>query len=263
MTISDRVRRRWGVALVGMTAFALVAACGSTVAGSAALEGDSGVAGTSDAAGDDGADDGADDAADDVADVADDVADDDADDVADHVADDGADDDADDADDADDVADDGEPVPDPAASAECLVGEWIVTGDVIQSFYDSVAPDQPVKFTVEGDAGLNFTDETYEWVPDFTLIMDINGVEATGTIAGTITGLYQTDDGIITTSMDESDIDMTITVMDQTMDGTAMGESFLNQAPIVDTPFSCADGQPVLMFETSDGGRVPMTLERA
>lgn len=156
--------------------------------------------------------------------------------------------------------------PDPAASAqaeeptasgpECLIGDWIIPQDQMQSFYDAI---DGIEFEIEGDTGLSFTATEYRYTPDFTLTLEVMGMEGSGTITGSVTGEYTADDSTITTSHEVSDVAVAVTVGGVTQDGTDAFGAFMSSAPINSAPYECGPGGPVIQFDTGDA-RVPVQL---
>ncbi len=142
--------------------------------------------------------------------------------------------------------------PEGADSPECLVGDWVISEEQMQRFYDSM--ETPADFHITGDTGLSFAADTYEYTPDFQLKMNLGGQEASGTLTGSITGTYTAQDGVITTSNDANDIDMAITVAGVTMDGTDTGEGFIESSPVNSAPYECTSAGPVITFENTGDG---------
>lgn len=142
----------------------------------------------------------------------------------------------------------------PAASADCLVGRWVVAEDELNAFYDAVASgiDETVGLTISGEAGLEFTETAYAWSPAFTLALDLNGVVGSGEAGGSITGTYTATDGVLTTEVGESAMTLTIELGGQTIDGAALGNSFISGVPFASSPYTCDGPTPVIMFETVD-----------
>lgn len=123
----------------------------------------------------------------------------------------------------------------------------------MQEFYDSM--DTPATFTVNGDTGLAFrTDNTYEYTPGFTLEIDMGGMIASGTLTGSIAGSYAAADQVITTSNENNDIDLTVSVGGTTMDGSDLGEGFLMSSPVNSADFECTADGPVLTWQGGSGG---------
>ena len=156
------------------------------------------------------------------------------------------------------------PPTEPGASDDCLVGEWVVTEAEMNAFYDAVEArlDQPVDFTITGEAGLVFTDTAYAWAPAFTLQLDLSGITGTGDAGGSISGTYTTADGVLSTEVGESAMTLTVEVAGQTIDGAELGNGFITSVPFVDSPYSCDGPTPVIQFETIDD-RHPVTLTPA
>lgn len=156
------------------------------------------------------------------------------------------------------------PPPEPETTDDCLVGEWIVTEAEMNAFYDAIEArlDQPIDFTIAGEAGLVFTDTTYAWAPAFTLQLDLGGITGTGDAGGSISGTYTTTDGLLSTEVGESAMMLTIEVAGQTIDGSELGNGFITSVPFVNSPYACDGPTPVIQFETVDD-RHPVTLTPA
>jgi len=146
----------------------------------------------------------------------------------------------------------------------CLIGDWVLTQDQMQSFYDAVASESGgITFTAEGSAGLSFTAADYRWTPEFTLILEIAGLEGKGVTTGTLGGTYTAAAGLITTTVGDNNLSATVTVNGATQDGSELLGAFITSDPINDTPYDCSDPEaPVLQFETATG-RTPIVLAPA
>ena len=146
----------------------------------------------------------------------------------------------------------------------CLVGDWILTQEQMQSFYDAVASEtEGITFTAEGQAGLSFTETDYRWTPEFTLSLEVAGLEGQGVTTGTLGGTYTASEGVITTTVGDNNLAATLTINGATQDGSDILGSFISSDPINDTPYDCSDPEaPVLQFETATG-RTPIVLVRA
>lgn len=148
----------------------------------------------------------------------------------------------------------------------CLIGDWVLTQEQMQSFYNAVATEaEGVTFTAEGSAGLSFAATTYRWTPEFTLILELVGVdvEGQGVTTGTLGGTYTASEGIITTTVGDNNLSATLTINGATQDGSDVLGAFISSDPINDTPYDCSDPEaPVLQFETATG-RTPIVLARA
>lgn len=158
-----------------------------------------------------------------------------------------------------------EPAPEPepvATGSDCLVGSWEVSEAAMQGYYDSI--DAPVEFEVSGSTGLSFTTDTYEYAPDFTLVMNVAGQDAAVSIIGAITGDYIADDTQITTMHDESDVQVSMTIGGDPVDAGSTFENFLDAFSINSAPFECTDESLILMMQNGDDPdvRTPMKLDR-
>lgn len=156
-----------------------------------------------------------------------------------------------------------EAAPEPTAAPEldpdtCLIGDWLIAEDQMQQFYDSI--DTPAEFTVSGDTGLSFTEDSYEYTPDFTLKLLIVGQTGEGSVTGSVAGSYTTDGDIVTTSNENNDVSTLVTVGGQTMSGDDTFDSFMSISPINSAPYECTSQGPILMFENGSSDRVPMEL---
>ena len=146
----------------------------------------------------------------------------------------------------------------------CLIGDWVLTQEQMQSFYDAVASEtEGITLTAEGSAGLSFTDTDYRWTPEFTLILDFAGVEGRGVTTGTLGGTYTAAAGVITTTVGDNNLSATLTINGAEQDGSELLGAFISSDPINDTPYDCTDPDaPELQFETATG-RTPIVLVRA
>jgi hypothetical protein len=146
----------------------------------------------------------------------------------------------------------------------CLIGDWVLTQEQMQSFYDAVASEtEGITFTAEGQAGLSFTATDYRWTPAFTLRLEVAGLEGQGVTTGTLGGTYTASDGVITTTVGDNNLSATLTINGATQDGSELLGSFITSDPINDTPYDCTDPDaPVLQFETATG-RTPIVLSPA
>lgn len=146
----------------------------------------------------------------------------------------------------------------------CLIGDWVLTQDQMQSFYDAVASEADgITFTAEGQAGLSFTATDYRWTPEFTLSLEVAGLEGQGVTTGTLGGTYIASEGVITTTVGDNNLAATLTINGATQDGSELLGAFITSDPINDTPYDCTDPDaPVLQFETATG-RTPVVLTRA
>ncbi len=149
-------------------------------------------------------------------------------------------------------------------SADCLIGDWYISQSELQGFYDAVsASSDGLRFEVNGGSGLSFAETDYVYTPEFTLLLDIAGMEGTGVTSGTIAGEYTAEGGVITTAFEESTVTLAVTVNGVTTDGSDVFGSMLSAAPINAAPYSCTSDGPLIQFSTGGEGRVPVQLVKA
>jgi hypothetical protein len=143
----------------------------------------------------------------------------------------------------------------------------VISQDEMNGFYDAVEANiegGAIDFEIVGQTLLTFTETDYAYEPAFELSLTIAGQEGSGVASGSVSGTYTTADGVITTTLGSSDMQMDLTVGGVTMDASSIGNSFIASVPINDAPYSCATGVPVIDFETGDGTpRHPVTLAPA
>ena len=153
-----------------------------------------------------------------------------------------------------------------APSPDCLIGNWVITDSEMNAFYDTIEGQiegGDVEFSITGQTLLDFTADTFRYTPAFTLTLDVVGQAGEGVTSGSVGGTYVGEDGLLTTTLTESSLDLTVTVMGQTFDGSDMANGTLNSFPIVDSPYTCGPN-PTIMFKTSvEGVRHPVTLTPA
>ena len=153
-----------------------------------------------------------------------------------------------------------EPLPAEAAAAgsdpSCLIGEWIVTEDEMNAYYDSIEasfPDGPAPaFDIVGNVLLTFTETDYIYVADFDLALDIAGQSGTGDTRGTVSGTWEVVDGLVVTTLGSSDLALVVSIGGVTLSGSEFANGLLDSAPINDAGFDC-DG-PTISFQTSEIG---------
>lgn len=156
--------------------------------------------------------------------------------------------------------DPGVETPDPT-SGDCLVGEWIIAEDQLAAFYDQVSAESGngIAFDVEGDTALTFTETTYEYLPRFSLVLDLAGQRGSGEVTGSVRGDYTAAEGVLTTENDVSDLALQIEVGGVAMDGSDLGNAIIASQPINDVTYTCVSGAPVIDFKTVDS-TIPITL---
>ena len=153
-------------------------------------------------------------------------------------------------------------------AGDCLVGDWVITNAEMNAYYSALAAnagDGMVSFTVPtGQVFLTFTPDTYQYSSDFEIVVSVSGIDGTGTSTGTVSGTWEGSDGVVTTTLGESNLDVEITVAGQVIDlfgggGSADGSgtvnSILESAPINDAPYSCAGPTPTIEFLAGGAGQ--------
>ncbi len=158
-----------------------------------------------------------------------------------------------------------EPAPD--VDGACLVGDWVVTEEEMNKFYDGVEStvDAPLAISVEGSAPLTLrADGTYRWELEFVLTVELAGIAGTGTADGDTTGDWSVDDGVLSTAFDVNALEVSITVGGVTVEGDDIANGLLDTSPINGVTYSCEGPTPVLDFVTGDPDvTVPITLTPA
>jgi hypothetical protein len=155
-----------------------------------------------------------------------------------------------------------EPDPDPAT---CLVGDWIVSEEEMNVFYEAVRGNSPGldQLSVTGFTTLSFTAEgRYEYGPAFTLTLATAGITGTGEASGVVGGTYEVADGIITTTLDTPGLQVIVNIGGQTLDGSDIAGGFLTAVPINNAPYRCTGDTLEIDFQVDGTGavRVPIVL---
>ncbi len=143
----------------------------------------------------------------------------------------------------------------------CLIGDWYISQDELQGFYDSVteASGSGVAFVVDGDTGLSFDGAQFEYTPDLTLTIGLPGSEGIATLIGSISGAYAADSGTVITSSETVDVEYTYSIGGVTQDATTLFGSAITTAPIGGGEFECTPVGPLVQFDNGFG-RVPVQL---
>lgn len=149
----------------------------------------------------------------------------------------------------------------PADTFDCLEGEWQLTESELQNYFDQM--ETPAEFKVVGGTGLNFSADTYEYVPEYALNMVVAGQEAEASLTGSIRGDYTADEGVVTTSNEANDVEIVVTVGGTVMDVGEAFDSFMGMSPVNSAQYTCNATGPLLMFQAGEAGEVPMQLEPA
>ncbi len=146
------------------------------------------------------------------------------------------------------------------SGGDCLVGEWIIPEDQLNAFYAQIsAESEGVSMSAEGDSALIFTETTYEYRPDFKLILDLGGTTGRGDVTGSVLGNYTAADGLLTTENDVSDLDMQLVIDGMPIDANDIGNAAVESEPIHDVTYHCEAGAPVIDFKTVDS-TIALTL---
>ena len=151
--------------------------------------------------------------------------------------------------------------PDATSGGDCLVGDWLIAEDQLDAFYGQIAAESGngLAFDVEGDTALTFTDTTYEYLPRFSLVLDLAGQSGRGDVTGSVRGDYTAADGVLTTENDVSDLALQVEVGGVSMDGSELGNAIIASQPINDVTYRCEAGAPVIDFKTGSS-TIPLTL---
>lgn len=153
--------------------------------------------------------------------------------------------------------------------ASCLIGSWQILAEDANAWYDEIEASLAVaggpapEFTIDGDLFLTLTPTDYEYSADFSLVLAVAGQEGTGVATGGATGTWEATDGVITTTLAMSDLNISVTVAGVTIDASDLGNDILNSVPINNAPFDCAG--PTIGFQVTadDADRHPVKLTPA
>lgn len=154
------------------------------------------------------------------------------------------------------------PTSDPVAGPECLIGDWLISDSEMNKFYAVVGEATGTTFTIEGDTTLSFTTDQFTYTPDFSLVMTTAGVDATGRLAGAISGTYTATEETITTDVTSSDAHMFITVGGIEQDVTEQFGDAVTNAPFSNSPYTCNAEGPLIGFTIDDTHSVELQLTR-
>lgn len=145
------------------------------------------------------------------------------------------------------------------ADASCLIGDWVITEDELNAYYDAVTANidtggPPVDFEVAGQTSITFTENEYVYTGNFDLMLDIAGTTTTAVSTGTVSGTWEAVDGVLISTITENDLDIVATAGGVTIDGSQFADGLIASAPINEAPFDCAG--PTLGFQAGDTGAV-------
>ena len=149
--------------------------------------------------------------------------------------------------------------PDDGADGSCLIGDWVITQDEMNAYYDTVtagidAGGSEVDIDIVGQTFLTFTESEYVYTADFDLTLAVVGTTGTGVATGTVSGTWEATDGRVVTVLGANDLSVIVTVGGQTVDGSDVADGFLTSSPINDAPYDCAG--PTLGFQAGSTGEI-------
>lgn len=144
---------------------------------------------------------------------------------------------------------------------QCLVGDWYISQEELQVFYDSVrdATDGAVTFVVDGDTGLSFDGSAFAYTPDLTLAISTPASEGVATLAGSISGGYTADATTVTTANETVDVDYDYVVGGVAQDASVIFGNAVLSSPINGGDYECTPAGPLISFDNGFG-RVPVQL---
>jgi len=155
-------------------------------------------------------------------------------------------------------ADTAAPVTSPTgeSSADCLVGDWVITEDELNAYYDALeavlsASGPAPTFDIAGQVLLTFAPTDYTYTGDFELTLGVAGQEGTGTSTGTVSGPWSAVDGVIVSETADTNLSISVSIGGITLSGSELANGLLSDAPINAAPFDCAG--PTLDFQTGEG----------
>ncbi len=147
----------------------------------------------------------------------------------------------------------------------CLVGNWVLTEEAMNRYYNAVEADgaEGLNFTVTGGSGVSFREDgSYSYTPAFELALDVQGIAGVGVVGGLLSGEYEIIDGVVTTTVITDSVDISVNISGITMTADDLGMSVDTLAPISSAPVDCSGENPALLFLTgAGGGRVPVELQ--
>ena len=150
-----------------------------------------------------------------------------------------------------------------ASDGDCLVGNWVLTEEVMNGWFDTFETGADVTFEITGSTTLDFNaDGTFLYLPEFALSMVTGGIDGTGDTSGSLGGTYIIDEGVVRTETIENDLVIDITVAGIEISSDQFGSEFAN-VPLSEAPFDCSGPNPVILFETAAGPRYPVELTPA
>jgi hypothetical protein len=144
---------------------------------------------------------------------------------------------------------------------KCLIGDWYISQEELQVFYDSVsdATDGAVSFIAEGDTTLSFDGAEFAYTPDLVLTISTPATEGVATLAGTISGEYAADQTTVATTNETVDVTYDYVVGGVTQDASVIFGNALLGSPINGGTYECTPAGPLISFDNGFG-RVPVQL---
>lgn len=149
-------------------------------------------------------------------------------------------------------------------SPRCLIGGWVATGEKLERWYRSfVEVDGVVVNSVSGEILLTFDDSDFIYsTREITVEMTISDQAATTTISGGTAGSYLAfPDGLMSTSIDTSDLAGTATVSGIEFTTDELGIDLTGAGAF--TGYECTDGNLILETQSAGPGIATMELEPA
>lgn len=139
--------------------------------------------------------------------------------------------------------------------ADCLVGDWVITEDEMNAYYDALeaalsGTGPAPTIDVAGQVLVTFTPTEYTYTGNFDLTLGVAGQEGTGASTGTVSGSWMPDGGVIVSETTDSNLSVSVTIAGITFDGSELANGLLDSSPINAAPFDCAG--PTLDFLTGE-----------
>jgi hypothetical protein len=139
------------------------------------------------------------------------------------------------------------------SGADCLVGDWVITEEEMNAYYDALevalaASGPAPTIAVAGQVLVTFTPTDYTYTANFDLTLGVAGQEGTGASTGNVTGSWTPVDGVIVTETTDSNLSVSVSIGGITLDGSELANGLLSDAPLNAAPFDCAG--PTLDFLT-------------
>lgn len=167
------------------------------------------------------------------------------------------------------------PPPDPSderdareTALSCLHGTWLVTQADLTQYYAQMSADLGIGLVADGSAELTFDADAlqYDYLADYGVALDLEGVDASVSIAGMLGGLFTLDDAgatirfaasgeLLTVGVQVNGIEVPADVVD------AQVSEAMASDPFRDGAFLCGDDTLTLRFSTGVS-EIPLDLDR-